>query len=87
VDDDRRRGINTDVVAANRLLAPECVSASSGTLAFATRSTTSAFSPRQSKSPELVTAEDIIEFDFIGEPVGPNKRPPYDERREFDLQS
>jgi ribulose-5-phosphate 4-epimerase/fuculose-1-phosphate aldolase len=80
MNDDRRRHIISDLVAANRILAHEGVFDALGHVSVRDPLNNERFFLSQSKSPELVTAEDIMEFDLNGEPAGPDKRPPYYER-------
>jgi ribulose-5-phosphate 4-epimerase/fuculose-1-phosphate aldolase len=80
MDDGRRRRIIADLVAANRILAFEGVFDALGHVSVRDPYNSDRFFLSQSKSPELVTADDIMEFDLGGEPAVPDGRPPYYER-------
>lgn len=80
MDDDRRRRLISDLVAANRILAFEGVFDALGHVSVRDPLNSKRFFLSQSKSPELVTADDIMEFDLNGEPAVPDPRPPYYER-------
>jgi ribulose-5-phosphate 4-epimerase/fuculose-1-phosphate aldolase len=78
--DDRQRRIISDLVAANRILAHEGVFDALGHVSVRDPINNERFFLSQSKSPELVTADDIMEFDLAGKPAVPDPRPSYYER-------
>jgi ribulose-5-phosphate 4-epimerase/fuculose-1-phosphate aldolase len=80
MNDDLRRRIISDLVAANRILAYEGVFDALGHVSVRDPLNNDRFYLSQSKSPELVTADDIMEFDLNGDPAVPDARPPYYER-------
>jgi len=70
----------TDLVIANRILAHEGIVDGYGHVSFRHPQDPNRFLLSRSRSPELVTAEDIMEFTLDGRPVGDDRRPPYLER-------
>ena len=77
---DRTPPVISDLVAANRILAFEGVFDALGHVSVRNPLNNERFFLSQSKSPELVSADDIMEFDLNGEPAAPDARPPYYER-------
>jgi ribulose-5-phosphate 4-epimerase/fuculose-1-phosphate aldolase len=69
-----------DLVIANRILAKEEVVDAYGHVSVRHPEDPSRFLIARSVSPELVTAEDIVELGLDGQPVGDDKRPLYLER-------
>ena len=69
-----------DLVIANRILAKEEVVDAYGHVSVRHPENPSRFLIARSVSPELVTAEDIVELGLDGQPVGDDKRPLYLER-------
>ncbi len=69
-----------DLVHANRILAHEQVVDAFGHVSVRHPHKPGHYLLARSRSPELVTAEDIMEFTLLGEPVGGDTRRPYGER-------
>ena len=69
-----------DLVIANRILAREEVVDAYGHVSVRHPENPGRFLIARSVSPELVTAEDIVELGLDGQPVGDDKRPLYLER-------
>lgn len=69
-----------ELVAANHILALENVLDAYGHVSLRNPNDPSRFFLSCSRSPELVTEEDIMEFGLDGEAVGDDKRSPYLER-------
>ncbi len=76
---DMQRLIN-DLVIANRILANENVVDAYGHVSFRHPGNAQRFFMARSLAPDLVTADDIVEFDLDGEPVGDERRAVYLER-------
>jgi len=76
---EQQRLIN-DLVIANRILANENVVDAYGHVSFRNPANLHTFFMARSLAPELVTADDIVELDFEGSPVGDETRPLYLER-------
>ncbi len=68
------------VVSANRILAREGVVDAFGHVSIRHPERPDRFLMARSRSPELVTYDDILEFDLGGEPIDPNGPPVYAER-------
>jgi HCOMODA/2-hydroxy-3-carboxy-muconic semialdehyde decarboxylase len=69
-----------DLVIANRILAHEGVLDAYGHVSVRNPLRPDHFFLSRSRSPELVTREDIMEFDYAGNPTPGDTRPPYLER-------
>lgn len=69
-----------DLVIANRILAHQGVVDAYGHVSMRHPERPDRFLLSRSRSPELVTESDIMEFTLDGKPVGDDKRPPYLER-------
>src|SRR5580704_14710226 len=69
-----------DVMSANRILAREGVLDGYGHVSVRNPENPGRFFLSRSRSPELVSVEDIMEFTLDGNPVGKDDRPPYLER-------
>lgn len=69
-----------DLVIANRILANENVVDAYGHVSFRHPGNAQRFFMARSLAPDLVTADDIVEFDLDGEPVGDERRAVYLER-------
>lgn len=69
-----------DLVIANRILAREEVVDAYGHVSMRHPKDPGRYLLSRSRSPELVEAEDILEFTLDGKPVGGDTRPPYLER-------
>lgn len=69
-----------DLVIANRILAREEVADAYGHVSIRNPGNPRTFFISRSLAPELVTAEDMVELDFEGNPVGNDDRPLYLER-------
>src|SRR5271170_7901098 len=69
-----------DLVIANRILAKEDVVDAYGHVSVRHPEDSGRFFIARSVSPELVTAEDIVELGLDGQPAGDDKRPLYLER-------
>jgi ribulose-5-phosphate 4-epimerase/fuculose-1-phosphate aldolase len=69
-----------ELVTANRILANEGVVDAYGHVSIRHPKNPNRFFLSRSRSPELVKATDIMEFEFDGKPVGGDRRPPYLER-------
>lgn len=69
-----------DLVIANRILAKEDVVDAYGHVSLRHPERPDRFLLSRSRSPELVEAGDIMEFNFNGEPAASDPRPPYLER-------
>ncbi len=69
-----------NLVIGNRILAHEGVVDAYGHISIRHPGKPDRFFLSRSRSPELVTPEDIMEFTLDGVPVGGDKRPPYLER-------
>ena len=69
-----------DVMSANHILARENVLDGYGHVSMRHPENPAHFLLSRSRSPELVTVEDIMEFTLDGETVGNDDRPPYLER-------
>ena len=69
-----------DLVIANRVLAHQGVVDAYGHVSIRHPEKPDHFLLSRSRSPELVTADDIMEFTLDGKVVGDDKRPPYLER-------
>ena len=72
--------VRNDLVIANRILAREEVVDAYGHVSMRHPGNPNHFFLSRSLAPELVTAEDIVEHDIEGNPVGDDKRPLYVER-------
>ena len=72
--------LTQDLVIANRILAKEEVVDAYGHVSVRHPEDPSRFLIARSVSPELVTAEDIVELGLDGQPAGDDKRPLYLER-------
>lgn len=72
--------VKYDVMSANRILAREGVLDGYGHVSVRHPDDPGRFFLSRSRSPELVTVEDIMEFTLDGKPVGNDDRPPYLER-------
>jgi len=69
-----------EVVIANRILAHENIVDASGHVSMRHPQHPDRFLISWSRSPELVTGEDIMECSLDGTPLNGDKRPPYQER-------
>lgn len=69
-----------DLIAANRILEHEGVLDAFGHVSVRHPDRPDHFLMSQSRSPALVTADDIMEFDATGEPIDARGRTPYSER-------
>jgi hypothetical protein len=69
-----------DVMSANRILAREAVLDGYGHVSFRNPENPQHFFISRSRSPELVSVEDIMELTLDGETVGNDDRPAYLER-------
>ncbi len=69
-----------NLVIANRILAREGVVDAFGHVSVRNPDNPDRYFMSCSRAPELVTAEDIMEFTLDGEPVDPRDRKPYGER-------
>lgn len=69
-----------DVIVANRILAREEVLDGFGHVSLRHPHDPGRYFLSRSRSPELVTRDDIIEFTLDGDPVTPTERSPYIER-------
>jgi HCOMODA/2-hydroxy-3-carboxy-muconic semialdehyde decarboxylase len=69
-----------DVMSANHILARELVLDGYGHVSLRNPENPQTFFLSRSRSPELVTVEDIMEFTLDGNVVGNDDRPPYLER-------
>ena len=69
-----------DLVIANRILAHQNVVDAYGHVSMRHPNNPNHFLLSRSRSPELVTEDDIMEFTLDGKVVGNDKRPPYLER-------
>jgi HCOMODA/2-hydroxy-3-carboxy-muconic semialdehyde decarboxylase len=69
-----------DLVAGNRILAMEGVLDGMGHISVRHPATTMRFLLARSVAPELVTRDDVMEFDLDGQPVDARGRTPYRER-------
>ena len=69
-----------DVMSANHILAREGVLDGYGHVSMRHPDNPAHFLLSRSRSPELVSVEDIMEFTLDGETVGNDNRPPYLER-------
>lgn len=69
-----------ELVAANRILAREGVVDAFGHVSMRHPGNPERYLMSRSRAPELVTAEDIMEFTLDGEPVDARGRAPYGER-------
>lgn len=76
---ERERAIR-DLVVANRIIANEGVVDAYGHVSIRDPLKPNRYLLSRSRSPELVTAADIMEFDLEGKPLGGDTRPPYLER-------
>jgi HCOMODA/2-hydroxy-3-carboxy-muconic semialdehyde decarboxylase len=76
---DRERAVR-DLVVANRIIAHERVVDAYGHVSIRHPSKPDRYLLSRSRSPELVTADDIMEFDLAGKPLNGDSRPPYLER-------
>ena len=72
--------LKRDLVVANRILANEGVVDAYGHVSFRNPENPERYFLSCSRSPELVTLDDIMEFDLDGNPVGGDTRTPYLER-------
>lgn len=72
--------VKSDLVIANRILAREEVADAYGHVSVRNPDNPRGFLISRSLAPELVTAEDIVELDLEGNPVGSDSRPLYLER-------
>ena len=72
--------IKNDLVIANRILAREDVADAYGHVSVRNPENPRTFFISRSLAPELVTAEDIVELDLEGNPVGGDRRALYLER-------
>ena len=72
--------VKNDLVIANRILAREEVADAYGHVSSRNPDNPHTFFIARSLAPELVTAEDIVELDLEGNPVGSDNRPLYLER-------
>lgn len=69
-----------DVVIANRIMAREGIIDGFGHVSLRHPTDPNRYFLSRSRSPELVTRDDIIEFTLDGDPVTPTERAPYLER-------
>ena len=69
-----------ELVIANRILAREDVIDDFGHVSVRHPSDPGRYFLSRSRSPEIVTRDDLMEFTLDGEPVAPNPRPMYRER-------
>src|SRR5215469_13249296 len=69
-----------DLVAANRILATERVVDAFGHVSARHPERPDRFLLSQARPPELIEADDIMEFALDGEPIEPKGRKPYLER-------
>ena len=69
-----------EIVVANRILAREDVVDAFGHVSVRHPENQDRYLMSRSRSPELVTIEDIMEFSLTGEIIGPDTRKPYAER-------
>jgi HCOMODA/2-hydroxy-3-carboxy-muconic semialdehyde decarboxylase len=69
-----------DLVAGNRILAHEGVVDAFGHISVRHPERPDRYFMSRSRSPELVTLDDIVEFGLDGQPVAPNPPPLYSER-------
>lgn len=76
---DRERAVR-DLVIANRIIANERVVDAYGHVSIRHPGNAGRYLLSRSRSPELVEAADIMEFDLEGRPLGRDDRPPYLER-------
>ena len=72
--------VKNDLVIANRILAREEVADAYGHVSVRNPDDPHSFFIARSLAPELVTAEDIVELDLEGNPLGTDGRPLYLER-------
>jgi HCOMODA/2-hydroxy-3-carboxy-muconic semialdehyde decarboxylase len=72
--------VKNDLVIANRILAREDIVDAYGHVSMRSPQNPNRFFLSRSVAPELVTAEDIVEHDLEGHPVGDEKRALYLER-------
>lgn len=77
---DTLQDLTTDLIAANRILAHEGVLDAFGHVSVRHPDRPDNFLMSQSRSPELVDTDDIMEFDAAGEPIHARGRVPYGER-------
>jgi len=73
-------GVISELVIANRILAREGVVDAFGHISARHPRRTDRYLMSRSRAPELVTAEDLMEFELDGTPVDPKGRQPYAER-------
>ena len=69
-----------DLVVANRILANEGVVDAFGHVSVRNPEDQHQYSRSRSRAPELVTANDLMEFDLGGDALDPQSRMPYSER-------
>ena len=69
-----------DLVTANRILAREGVVDTFGHVSLRHPGRADRFFMSRSRAPELVTLDDLMEFELDGAPVDPRGRTPYGER-------
>ena len=72
--------LKRDLVIANRILAHENVVDTYGHVSVRHPDQREHFLLSRARSPEVVTIEDIMEFDLAGNPIGGDEREPYIER-------
>jgi len=77
---DPRAGVVADLVTANRILANEGILDGLGHVSVRTPGDPSRFLLARSIAPELVTADDILEYGLDGEPIDARGRDSYRER-------
>ncbi len=73
-------GVISELVIANRILAREGVVDAFGHISARHPRRPDRYLMSRSRAPELVTAEDLMEFELDGTPVDPRGRQPYAER-------
>ncbi|SDW74589.1 class II aldolase/adducin family protein [Roseicitreum antarcticum] len=75
-----RKALIDDIVIANRILASEGVCDAFGHVSVRNPDNPDTYFLSRARSPELIVAEDIMEFLLDGTPVGDDTRKPYLER-------
>ena len=73
-------GVISELVIANRILAREGVVDAFGHISARHPRRTDRYLMSRSRAPELVTSDDLMEFELDGTPVDPKGRQPYAER-------
>jgi len=74
------KSLLTELVTANRILAREGVVDTFGHVSLRHPGRADRFFMSRSRAPELVTLDDLMEFELDGAPVDPRGRTPYGER-------